>query len=41
MGREIEQMTEKEPHEYHFYVIALLTDVLSSSFNHLETRRTE
>ena len=36
MGEEIEMMTEKEPKEYHLYVIALLIDIISSLLNHIE-----
>ncbi|MGZ7109016.1 MAG: hypothetical protein ACXVHW_08620, partial [Methanobacterium sp.] len=36
MGEEIEKMTEKEPKEYHLYVIALLIDIVSSLLNHIE-----
>ena len=36
MGEEIEMMTEKEPKEYHLYVIAILIDMISSLFNHIE-----
>lgn len=36
MGEEIELMTEKEPKEYHLYVIAILIDIISSLFNHIE-----
>lgn len=36
MGEEIEMMTEKEPKEYHLYLIAILTDIISSLVNHIE-----
>jgi len=35
MGKEIENMTEYEPKEYHLYVIAILIDIISSLFNHI------
>lgn len=41
IGKEISQMTEREPQEYHFYVIAILIDMLSSSFNHIEAHINE
>ena len=37
MGEEIEKMDEKEPKEYHLYLIALLIDVISSLLNHIES----
>lgn len=37
MGKEIENMTEFEPKEYHLYVIAILIDIISSLFNHIES----
>jgi len=36
MGEEIEKMNEKEPKEHHLYLIALLIDMISSLFNHIE-----
>ncbi len=36
MGKEIEKMTEKEPKEYHLYLIAILLDMLSSLLHHIE-----
>ncbi|MEN6591930.1 MAG: hypothetical protein ABFC12_01650 [Methanobacterium sp.] len=36
MGKEIEQMTENQPKEYHLYVIAILIDIMSSLLNHME-----
>ncbi|HEY0196007.1 MAG TPA: hypothetical protein VGC02_00390 [Methanobacterium sp.] len=36
MGKEIEQMTEHQPKEYHLYVIALLIDIISALLNHIE-----
>ncbi len=36
MGKEIEQMTELEPKEYHIYVIAMLIDIMSALLNHIE-----
>lgn len=41
MGVEIEQLTEKEPNEYHLYVIAILIDIVSSLINHLEAHMSE
>ena len=35
MSEEIEQMTVNEPREYHFYVIAILIDIISSLFDHI------
>jgi hypothetical protein len=39
MGKEIEKMTEKEPNEYHLYVIAILIDIISSLRNHIDSYR--
>lgn len=36
MGKEIENMTDQEPKEYHWYIIALTMDIVSSLFNHIE-----
>ena len=36
MGEEIEKMTQKEPKEYHLYIIAILIDIISSFTNHIE-----
>lgn len=36
MGKEIEQMTEHQPREYHLYVITILIDILSALLNHIE-----
>lgn len=38
MGEEIEKMTEKEPREYHLYIIAMLIDIISSLLHHIENR---
>lgn len=35
MGKEVEKMTEKEPKEYHLYIIIMLIDIISSLFNHI------
>ncbi len=35
IGKEVEKMTEKEPKEYHLYIIFLLIDIISSLFNHI------
>ncbi len=36
MGKEMENMTDQEPKEYHWYIIALVIDIVSSLFNHIE-----
>lgn len=36
MGKEMENMTDQEPKEYHWYIIALTMDIVSSLFNHVE-----
>ena len=36
MGKEMANMTDQEPKEYHWYIIALIIDIVSSLFNHIE-----
>ena len=36
MGKEMENMGDQEPNEYHWYIIALIMDIVSSLFNHIE-----
>jgi len=41
MGKEIENMTKYEPKEYHLYIMAILIDIISSLFNHIEPHASE
>jgi|GEM_PF-2089931 len=41
MGKEMENMTTPEPKEYHWYIIAITMDIISSLFNHIEIYITE
>ena len=41
MGKEMQNMTEDEPKEYHWYILAILMDIISSLFNHIEIYITE
>lgn len=41
MGKEMENMTTLESKEYHWYIIALTMDIISSLFNHIEIYLTE
>ena len=36
MGKEIESRTTSESKEYHWYIIAITMDIISSFFNHIE-----
>ena len=41
MGKEMENMTTRESKEYHWYIIAIAMDIISSLFNHIEIYLTE
>ena len=41
MGKEMENMTSQESKEYHWYIIAITMDIISSLFNHIEIYLTE
>ncbi len=41
MGKEMENMTTQESKEYHWYIIAITMDIISSLFNHIEIYLTE
>ena len=41
MGKEIENRTTQESKEYHWYLIAITMDIISSLFNHIEIYLTE
>ncbi len=41
MGKEMENMTVQESKEYHWYIIAITMDIISSLFNHIEIYLTE
>ncbi|MEN6292798.1 MAG: hypothetical protein ABFD07_12385, partial [Methanobacterium sp.] len=41
MGKEMEKMTSQESKEYHWYIIAITMDIISSLFNHIEIYLTE
>jgi len=36
MGKEMEKIITQEPKEYHWYIIAMIMDITSSLFNHIE-----
>ena len=41
MGEKMEQMDEKEPKEYHLYLIAILIDIISGLLNHIQIHMVE
>lgn len=41
MGKEMENVTAPESKEYHWYIIAVTMDIISSLFNHIEIYLTE
>ncbi|MGB9979605.1 hypothetical protein [Methanobacterium sp.] len=36
MGKEMENIPDQEPNDYHWYIIAINMDIVSSLFNHIE-----
>ena len=41
MGKEMENRITPEPKEYHWYIIVITMDIISSLFNHIEIYLTE